>query len=151
MSAVVSDVIPVRTRTKQKSLFASFNIKAKVDAWKFSKVWADRNIDNGDLIIDSLEIEPIVLDQFMFIEESKQLVDKLERIGFEKLDTYPNVKSFDNTFYVMYNKKYNVAISLYDSKMKKIVQLAEEIAKETGFGYDFNLEVFLSAIKVLNK
>jgi hypothetical protein len=35
--------------------------------------------------------------------------------------------------------------------MKKIVQLAEEIAKETGFGYDFNLEVFLSAIKVLNK
>lgn len=151
MNAVATDIIPVRTRTKQKSFLEVLNIKSKVDDWKFTKVWADRNMDNGDLIIDTLEINPTVIDQYMFVEEDKQLLSKLERIGFKELTKYPNHAQFDSFSYVMYNDKYNVAISVYDPKMKNVIKTAEEIAKETEFEYDYNLKVFLSTVKVLNK
>ena len=151
MSTVAVDVIPVRKREKPKSIFEVLNLKAKVDNYKFNKVWADRNLDNGELIVDALEIDPIILDQYMFIQEDKQLLVKLERIGFTKLDKYNDSKLFDKFCYVMYNDKYNVAISLYNSAIKDVITTAEKIAKDTEFGYDYNLTVFLSAVKVLNK
>lgn len=152
MSAAIEQVvIPVRNRTKQKSVFEILNIKGQIESYKFNKVWADRNLDNGELIIDTLEIEPIIMDQFIFIEESKPLMEKLDRIGFEVLNRYPNISQFDTFSVMMYNRKYNVAISIYKPQMKKIVEMANSIAEDTEFNLDYKLSVFISAVKMLNK
>lgn len=151
MSAVAIDVIPVRTRKKQKSIFEMLNIKGQIESYKFNKVWADRNLYNGELIIDSLEVDPIVMDQYMFIEESKQLIDKLQRIGFEVLDTYPTKELFGEFSTMMYNSKYNVAISVYKSTMKNVLETAHDIAEDTEFSLDYKLVVFVSSVKMLNK
>jgi hypothetical protein len=154
MNDTIEQVIPVRTARKPASKPVSFldmlGVKKQIDKHKFSRVWAERNIDNGDIIVDTLEIEPIIIDQYLFVEESKDLLNKLKRMGFVEVTEYPKQDMF-KFCYALHNKKYNVALSVYPPKMKTVMKLAEEITKDTQFGREDNLTVFLSSVKVLNK
>lgn len=124
-------------------------ISEKIEEFKFNKHWYNRNIDNADIIIESLELNPIVIDQYLMIEETPEITDKLKRIGFTSLHKYPNSTHFDKYFYVLYNTKYNVAFSVYKTSIKAKIKTSYDIAYNLPFSDDYKISVFLSAIKVL--
>lgn len=126
---------------------------AKIQEWRkrqqLIRAWADRNIEHGDVLMESLELKYIPFNQNIFVEETKELSEKLSRIGFEPLYGFPDEKLFEGFSRIMYNKKHNISISLYQPEHKKAINTAIEIAKQSAVDGEFALTVFLKAVMIL--
>ena len=149
VTAVPNDLIRPRKKQASKNLFPTFNIKDRIKKYNFNKQWHYRNDDSSVVLLESLEVDSVVFQHYIFIEETKDLSDKLERIGFEVLTEYPESKMFDKFSKMMYNAKHNVAFSLYKSQLSDIIQIANDITQESKFDGETGFISFVSTIKVL--
>lgn len=127
----------------------ALNIKHHIEKFKLARRWGDRNLDNGHVIMDALEIECLYFQQSIFIEESADILAKLKRIGFKPLVGFPDESLYDNFSSIMYNEKHNVALSLYKPENEDAIYTAYDITKEAKVTDLSELAVFLAAIKVL--
>ena len=149
VTAVPNDLIRPRKKQTCKNLFPTFNIKDRIKKYNFNKQWHYRNDDSSVVLLESLEVDSVVFQHYIFIEETKDLSDKLERIGFEVITEYPESKMFDKFSKMMYNAKHNVAFSLYKSQLSDIIQIANDITHESKFTGETGFISFVATIKVL--
>ena len=149
VTAVPNDLIRPRKKQASKNLFPTFNIKDRIKKYNFNKQWHYRNDDSSVVLLESLEVDSVVFQHYIFIEDTKDLSDKLERIGFEVITEYPESKMFDKFSKMMYNAKHNVAFSLYKSQLSDIIQIANDITQESKFTGETGFISFVSTIKVL--
>lgn len=113
------------------------------------KAWSNRNLDHGDVLMDSLELDCFQFQQNIFVEETPELVQKLERIGFKPLYGFPDEKKFEGFSRIMYHSKHNVAFSLYKHQDANAIYTAIEIIEKSIVDEHTALVVFLNAIDVL--
>jgi hypothetical protein len=160
MSAVmtdeINDVIIERTNTRKKqaqkpkgSFLNMLNLGEKLDNHKLARAWGDRNHEHGDVFATSLEVDYIIFQQNLFIEETKELTAKLSRIGFEEQIDYPDEELFSKFVRVMYNRKHNIAVMLYQPKNKHAIHTAHKIVEKSIIDGQTGLAVFLAAVDVL--
>jgi len=117
----------------------------------FNKLWTERNSDYSEVLLEAIEMDCISLGEYILIEENKTLVEKLTRIGFELFtDEYPEKEMFATFSSVYYNEKYNIWFNLYQPAMKKVIMLAYDIAFDTEFSGQEELQVFFSAVRNCN-
>lgn len=127
----------------------NFNIKKRLNDFKLYRAWLTRNDEHGEILMESLELDYIYFQQSIFVEDDSKLAEKLTRIGFEPLYGFPDEKLFEGFSKIMYNKKHNIAISLYNTKDKSAIQTAKKIVDESVVENETALAVFLATIKVL--
>jgi len=162
MSAIITDQITdnmlsskktgQKRRVEQSASFLDkLNLKGKYENHKLAKIWAWRNHDHGEVFASSLEIDYLLFDQNILVEESPDLIAKLKRIGFAEQIGFPDEELFKDFSYVMYNKKHNIAITLYQPKLKTAIKTAHEIMNKSNFGGASGMAVFLAAVDVLIK
>ena len=72
VSSRYSDVKPEK-RVKKSN---PFSIKSWWEGQKFEKVWDERNLENGDVFINSIEVDFLEFDQDYFVQHSKELMEK---------------------------------------------------------------------------
>jgi len=138
-----------KQKTFKDVMIDSFGLRNKMDKWKLARAWHDRNVDNGEIAVESLEVEFIVFQQNIFIEETKDIISKLKRIGFEPLSGFPDEELFESFASIYYNKKHNVSFSLYKSENKQAIKTANHILVESKTDGEVALSVFLASVKVL--
>jgi len=160
---VVEDTSYAGTRKKRKTtelsvvkqenpitkFFNTLNVKKMVDSHKFTKVWLDRNIHYAEVFSTSIELEKLTFQQYVFVEDTKELATKLDRIGFVEQIGYPDEIHFKKFSRMMYNAEYNIALSLYKPQYKKAIMVANEVVETAGINGQVGLNVFLSTINVL--
>lgn len=161
MSAIITDeiteslskknAIQRRKLERKPSLFDRLNIKGKYENHKLAKVWAWRNHDHGEVFATSLEVDYIAFNQHILTEETPEIVAKLTRIGFVHQVGFPDEEQFKDFARVMYNKKHNIAITLYQPKKGEAIKTAYEIMKKTQFDGTSGMVIFLAALDVLFK
>jgi hypothetical protein len=161
MSAIITDeitdaiskknAVQRRKLDRTPSLIDRLNIKGKYENHKLAKVWAWRNHDHGEVFASSLEVDYIAFNQHILIEENPELVAKLTRIGFAPQDGFPDEEQFKNFARVMYNKKHNIAITLYQPKKGAAIKTAYEIMRKSQFDGTTGMMIFLAALEVLFK
>ena len=146
LTSVPVDLIKPRKKQEPKSLF-TFDLKSKLKKYSFNKQWYYRNEESADVLLESLEVEAVVFQHYIFIEDTKELSNKLERIGFSEIKEYPEAKTFDRFSKMMYNGKHNVAFSLYRSELSDIIHTANEITTEAQFVGETGFHSFVSTIR----
>jgi hypothetical protein len=161
MSAIITDeitdaiskknAVQRRKLDRTPSLIDRLNIKGKYENHKLAKVWAWRNHDHGEVFASSLEVDYIAFNQHILIEENPELVAKLTRIGFAPQVGFPDEEQFKNFARVMYNKKHNIAITLYQPKKGAAIKTAYEIMRKSQFDGTTGMMIFLAALEVLFK
>ena len=134
---------------KASSVFGSFNIKHKIDNHKLARAWYERNLDHAEVFANSLELEYIIFQQNLFIEDSKELSAKLSRIGFVEQNGFPDEELFKDFVRVMYNKKYNIAISLFQPTHKDAIYTSYKIVEKSIVDGQTGLAVFLASVEIL--
>lgn len=147
----MNDIQPTkisRKRTSQNNNMVNL-FQKKMSDFKLEKAWHKRNIEHGDVLISSLELEVKPFFQQYYVEETPELIKKLTRIGFIELKEYPHHEKFDTFSKVMYHKKFNIALNLYDSANKHAILTAIEIVEKSIIDHDTAMVVLLSAIDVL--
>ena len=144
---------------KKKELFnindipflANLNIKGHLDKRKFLKTWQDRNYYYGEVFLKSSEVDYIYYLQYYFVEDNKSLAEKLERTGFVEQPEFPGEVYFNKFSRMLYNKKYNIALTLYKPAYKHAITTALEIVADAEIDGQVGLDVFLSTVNVLIK
>lgn len=136
---------------KPTSFFGKLNIKGKYENHKLAKIWAWRNYDHGEVFVNSLEVDQIHFDQNIFVEDTKELSEKLKRLGFVEQVGFPDEELFKNFSRVMFNRKHNIAITMYQSQYKSAIEIAYNIMEKSHIGGKSALTVFVSAVEVLTK
>lgn len=139
-------VKPVNMLTK---FINTINVKHMVDKHKFTKIWLDRNIYYAEVFSSSLELDKLTFQQYVFVEDTKDLATKLSRIGFVEQVGYPDEIHFKNFSRMMYNSEYNIALSLYKPQLKQAIMVANEVVETADVNGQAGLNVFLSTINVL--
>lgn len=117
--------------TVMPSLSFIDTIKNKLKKIKFEEQWAERNTKHGELFATTIRMDYKLFQRNIFIEGTDKLIDQLDKMGFVVLNEYPHSKLFNNICVVMYNEKYNIAISLYSSKYKDVFNTAFQISDTT--------------------
>lgn len=136
------DIKPgIKTKPKSSGIMSWWNKQ------KFDKIWLDRNIDYGEVLIDSLEYEVMEFNQDYFIEDNKEVSAKLKRIGFEPIDI--NTKYDFVTF--VYNKKHNVAIGLYKPSLKDVMKKAKDVVSSSNIDGETARIVFTEIVNSFSK
>jgi hypothetical protein len=148
MNTITIDKSEIFTNVLSLDSVFSF-IKEKRDERALRKAWAERNLDQGEAMVTTLELDAILFQQSIFIEHNKDIMEKLVRIGFRPLSGFPDESLFENFSSIMYNKKFNVSFSIYQPKHKKAISTAYEIVKKANIDDIAGLSIFLSAIEVL--
>ena len=157
MSATITTEITTEVRerkdSKRKSANVSFlekiNLKGAFEKRKLVKLWEWRNYDHGNVFITTLEVDYIMFDQNILIEDTAEIVSKLQRLGFVDQVGFPDEGMFKKFSRAMYNTEHNIAITLYQPKYKKSVNIAHDIMKKTQFTGESALVIFSSSIDVL--
>jgi hypothetical protein len=125
----------------------------KITDWRSRQrlinAWANRNLEHGEVMMESLELKYIPFSQNIFVEDTKELSQKLSRIGFEPLVGFPDEKLFEGFSRIMYNKKHNISISLYQPEHSRAINTAIEIATQSAADAELALTVFLKAVMIL--
>lgn len=138
------------------TFFFDVNLKKKFiafrDKMKLEKKWYQRNIVHGEVIVATLEVDHIFFNQSIFVRDTPELDKKLTKIGFEPLYGFPDEKLYEDFSRIMYNKKFNVALSLYKPEHAYAIRTAYDIVKgsiNAKIDPSGALVVFLSAVKQL--
>lgn len=150
----VKDEILTEVRAKHdkqdiSKLFGKLQFQDKVAKHKLARAWANRNIEHGEVFANTLELDFIIFQQNLFVEDSAELSSKLSRIGFAEQVGFPDEELFNSFSRVMYNKKHNIAVSLYPSKNKDAISTAYKIVENSIVDGHTGLAVFLASVKVL--
>lgn len=117
---------------------------------EFNKIWAERNLDYSEILLKSLEIPHLSVGDYIFIERTKDLEEKLTRIGFVNfIEDYSEKELLDTFSYVMYNQEYNIVLNLYESALKKVVSVSYKIIDGMSLNKDEEILVFVNSIKTL--
>lgn len=117
--------------TNMTSVFTSVKnkITSSIDTYKFNLKWHDRNKQYGEIIVKTLEVDAILFQDYIFVEATPEILKKLDKFDFIPVTGFKHeslIKKFSCT---VYNDKYNVAISLYNSDAKHAVTTAHKIIK----------------------
>lgn len=151
MNAITTDIQPTKISkkrvTKDNNMVNLF--QKKMSDFKLEKAWHKRNVEHGDVLISSLELEVKPFFQQYYVEETADLVKKLTRIGFSELKEYPEHDKFGKFSKVMYHKKFNISLNLYNSANKHAILTAIEIVEKSIIDHDTAMVVLFSAIDVL--
>jgi hypothetical protein len=136
------------------SLFKKFDhfkeiIRQRKKNRALEKAWIYRNIDHGEVLMMALELKYIGFQQNIFIKETKEITDKLTRIGFVPLSGFPDERSFEEFSWILYNSQYNIAISLYKKEHEHALMSASTIVDKSISDQYTALPVFLAAVKTL--
>lgn len=118
------------------------------------KNWENRNLEHGDVFIDTFNVPHINFQQYIFIEDNEENRQRLIEMGFEY-----HVKDYGQPCqnyafsYELQNTKYNLVLSLYQPKAEGIIRDAVAIAQAVP---DVNADesgrlIFANAMKVLLK
>lgn len=140
-TAIIKTDIKPR-RIKSVSFLDSLNINKRIEQYKLSKAWLDRNLDNGEVFMDSLEVDYLEFEQDYLVQSTKQFVDRLQRIGFELI--VPK-KGYSFLSYY-FNKKHQVCIAVYDPLYKDVIYKAEQVIKDSHIGGETAEAVFVSIV-----
>ena len=133
------------TRVTKRKKPSNVSLKGWWDSQKFGKKWHERNSHVGQMCIESLEVEYVPFHFDFFVEESKEFITRLHRIGFEQLNTYPTSDKY--SFITMYyNSKHNVAIGLYKPTLKNAIYKASQIVKEAQVTGETAEAVFVACV-----
>lgn len=138
-------------QSKLKSIFSPDVFKRQLEQSKFEKLWSYRNYEHGEVFTNTLELDFVHFDDNIFVEDSVELRNKLNKIGFEILNSYPGDRNFKDFSVMFYNKKHNLAISLYPSKYQTAIQIAQDVVKNSKIDGDTSVLVFTSTINALVK
>lgn len=149
-----TDVMEQSTKRKidrkpSKSFLETIGLSGVLSSNKLGKDWNFRNSDHGEIFVTTMELECVVFQQNIFTEESKELIAKLERIGFSELPTFPNDVLFNKFTKTYYDAKHNIAISLYKPSIKTAMLSAQSIVEKANIDSYAGMAVFLSTIEVL--
>jgi len=134
-----------------KTFLETIGLSQVLNTNKFDKDWQFKNADHGDIFVITMELECVVFQQNIFTEESKDLIAKLERIGFSILTTFPNDSLFNKFTTTYYDEKHNLAISLYKPNIKSAIIAAQKIVAKSRIDSYAGMVVFLSTIDVLTQ
>lgn len=145
MSAIIDNSKLVRKSSP--NIMSMLN--KKVDEYKLTKAWHNRNVEHGEVMMESLEVEYHLFHQNIFIEDTKEINEKLTRIGFTSLYGFPDEKLFESFSRIMYNSKYNIAISLFKPENKEAIYTAKKIVDKSIVDSNTAMAVFLASISVL--
>lgn len=147
----MTDIQPSKTNRKRPTQNNNMvNLfQKKMSDFKLEKAWHKRNIEHGDVLISSLELDVKPFFQQYYVEETADLTKKLSRIGFVELKEYPDHDKFDKFSKVMYHKKFNIALNLYNTTNKHSILTAIEIVEKSIIDHDTAMVVLFSAIDVL--
>jgi hypothetical protein len=97
-------------------------------------------------MLKTLEVQYYIIDQYVFIENSRELEERLSRLGFKIIDSKMDGELNKYTT-VMYDDEYNVAFHLFPSQHAPSVKTAWRIANESKSNDTF--QIFLAGLKVL--
>jgi hypothetical protein len=112
-------------------------------------LWRERNFNHCDVFIDTLEMETIVFHQTIFVENSTELRTKLNALGFQQIVGFPDEghnKAFST---ILFWKKHNIALSLYDKVNEAHLNCAIAIAQQTSKDEQMQKSIFNNTMKVL--
>lgn len=137
----------VARETSEISFITS--IKNYFTKHKMAKAWEYRNITSGDIFIETLEVESIVFQQNLFLETTKALSDKLDRLGFVEQTVFPDYERYASFCTTLYHERHNLAVSLFSPKVKEHIQTAQLISTKTTKDTMSGLDIFLNTINVL--
>lgn len=142
------------SKPKHIDLFKKYNhfveiIKQRKKNSALAKAWTYRNTDHGEILMLALEVKYFSFQQNIFVKETKELTDKLKRIGFEPLSGFPDEKLFEEFSRILYNKTHNIAISLYKDEHEFALKSAIEIVDKSINDQYTALPVFLAAVNTL--
>ena len=140
VSSRYSDVKPEK-RVKKSN---PFSIKSWWEGQKFEKVWEERNLENGDVFINSIEVDFLEFDQDYFVQHSKELMEKLSRLNFDKVDSIRDKYEFVD---YMYSKKYNISVAVYKPELKSVIYKAKQVTEDAQIGGETAIEVFKAVVK----
>ena len=140
VSSRYSDVKPEK-RVKKSN---PFSIKSWWEGQKFEKVWEERNLENGDVFINSIEVDFLEFDQDYFVQYSKELMEKLSRLNFDKVDSIKDKYEFVD---YMYSKKYNISVAVYKPELKAVIYKAKQVTEDAQIGGETAIEVFKATVK----
>lgn len=165
MSAVINDKtsatgfpITEKTpvpRTKRVLKSEAFSVikwyNDRKDKLKLKHDWFNRNIEHGEIFLDTLQVEFIQFQQCIFVHDTTELASRLTKIGFTPLRGFPDEGLYEDFSHIMYSSKHNLAISLYPREYEPKIRQAVEIAKPFESDFQISKDVFATAMKVLSK
>jgi len=139
----------IMTSNIDKTLFDVFNPFS--EKRKLIKAWNERNIKNAEVYLHAIDIEDkvIIFQQNIFIKHDVDLETTLRKQGFKALHGFPDEKLFEKFSSILWNKQFNIAISLVNPKLDDIVKTSYEIATKHIEDSQTSLTVFLSTIEIL--
>ena len=148
MSTIAQDIATRYNDVKPKVRIEKKNASSSLKSWwesqKFNKVWYERNLENGEVFINTLEVEYLEFEQDYFVEHNKDVAEKLKRLGFLQVDNIKNKYEF--VTYV-YSNKYNISIALYKPEMKSVIHKAKSVVESAQISGETALEVFKAVVK----
>lgn len=116
---------------------------------RMAKAWNSRNLSHGDVFVETLEVESVVFQQNLFIEETKSISDKLERLGFIEQTIFPDYERYQVFSTTYYNERHNLAVTLFPTKYKSILETANLISTKTTNDLLSGLDIFLNTVAIL--
>lgn len=123
--------------------------KERQERKALTSLWYDRNVDHGDIFIDTLELPTLAFQQNIFIERTGDLVRKLTNLSFELLHGFPDEGLYTSFSEVYYWRKHNVALFLYEKRHEVMIKNAIQIAKQSSGDHQTCKTVFVNTMKVL--
>jgi hypothetical protein len=97
-----------------------------IDKVKLSFAWRRRNLKHSEVVLKTLEVRYDIFYQYIFIEQTTELVEKLLRVGFKPMVVQYDVIGMYAPLY--YNEEYNISFNLYKPEHKASIAAAIEIA-----------------------
>lgn len=106
------------------------SVKQSISDFKFANVWSKRNTKDTLVMLKTLEVEYDILEQYVFLENTTELKDKLIRLGFAPLHALGSEPpAFTKYTTTLYNKEYNIAFNLYDPRYRTAIKNSIAITK----------------------
>jgi hypothetical protein len=121
------------TSTNVSSLLSTVKNKVtkSITKFKFNEKWKDRNKQYGDIYTQLLEVDALCIQGFIFVEATPEIVAKLDNLGFTLVEGFAHEQIIKKFSCTVYNEKYNVAISLYNTETKSAILTAHKIVNDS--------------------
>lgn len=107
------------------------NVIKSISKFTFTLKWDERNKDYGDIYLQLFELDAVRLKDFIFVEGTPEVLDRLNSLDFNLITDFKHEKLFNDFSCTVYNEKYNVALTLYNSDAKHAVLTAHKIVKQS--------------------
>ena len=151
------ETVIVKPRFTFRRNFFSKWWKKQSDIKHFRQMWEKRNIRCSEVFVDSLEMPYLIFHQEIFLEDSPELSNKLERLGFKEIEEHfkdevrPSIVDFCT---LLLQPTYNIVLHLYppqyEVKLAKAISIAQHPISETSNKFAVENSIFHNVLEVLN-